>query len=258
VIDLSLDGKVAIVTGGSKGIGRAIGEAFAGAGARVVLAARRPEPLEEAVEAITAAGGAAMGVPTDANDRDHVRRLVSTVTDAYGTVDILVNNAGAAPFLSTLDQTHPLGFEKYFRINFFSALYCTRAVAPILLEKRSGCVLNVASVAGLVAAPGLSYYGSAKAALISLTRTTALEWGRFGVRANALAPGWIETDMNELPRQDPEFLRTTTEAIALGRWGTAEDVAGAALFLCSPAASWITGTVLLIDGGQLLLSPGIP
>jgi NAD(P)-dependent dehydrogenase (short-subunit alcohol dehydrogenase family) len=257
VIDLSLDGKVAIVTGGSKGIGRAIGEAFAGAGARVVLAARRPEPLEEAVEAITAAGGAAMGVPTDANDRDHVRRLVSTVTDAYGTVDILVNNAGAAPFLSTLDQTHPLGFEKYFRINFFSALYCTRAVAPILLEKRSGCVLNVASVAGLIATPGLSYYGTAKAALISLTRTTAREWAAFGVRSNALAPGWIETDMNERAREDPEFLQRTTESIALGRWGTAEDVAGPALFLCSPAASWITGSVLVVDGGQLLMNAGI-
>jgi NAD(P)-dependent dehydrogenase (short-subunit alcohol dehydrogenase family) len=257
MIDLSLDGQVAIVTGGSKGIGLAIAHAFAGAGARVALAARKQETLDEAVAGITQAGGTAVGISADVNDRAHVKRLVSAVTEAFGTVDVLVNNAGAAPFMSTIDQTHPLGFEKYFRVNFFSAVYCTRAVAPILLEKRSGCVLNIASVAGLIAAPGLSYYGTAKAALISLTRTTAREWAGFGVRANAITPGWIETDMNEPARQDPGFLKATTEAIALGRWGSPQDVAGAALFLCSPAAAWITGSVLLVDGGQLLTNAGV-
>ena len=255
MIDLSLDGQVAIVTGGSKGIGRAIAGSLAAAGARVALAARKRETLDAAVAEIEAAGGKAIGVSADVNDRDQVRDLISAVTDAYGTVDILVNNAGAAPFMSTIDQTHPLGFEKYFRVNFFSAVYCTRAVAPILLEKRSGCVLNIASVAGLIATPGLSYYGTAKAALISLTRTTAREWAASGVRANAITPGWIETDMNETARRDPAFVKATTDSIALGRWGTPEDVAGAALFLCSPSASWITGAVLVVDGGQLLSGP---
>jgi NAD(P)-dependent dehydrogenase (short-subunit alcohol dehydrogenase family) len=252
MIDLSLEGKVAIVTGGSRGIGRAIALTFAEAGAAVALAARGREPLDAVAAEIHERGGRAIGVATDVTDAEQVDRLVRHVVDAFGTVDILVNNAGAAPFLSTLDQTHLPGFEKYFRLNFLSAVHCTKAVAPVLLEQRSGCVLNVASVAGLTATPGLSYYGAAKAALISLTRTTALEWAAFGVRANAITPGWVETPMNEVARQDAGFAKATLDSIPLGRWGQPEDVAGAALFLCSPAAAWITGTVLLIDGGQLL------
>src|SRR5207245_8176943 len=131
-----------------------------------------------------------------------------------------------------------------------SALYCTRAVAPVLLAKQDGCVLNVASVAGFIASPGLTYYASAKAAMISLTKTVAREWAPSHVRVNAVAPGWIETEMNEGARQMPEFLRSTLASIPLGRWGRVDDVAAAALFLCSPAASFITGTVLVIDGGQ--------
>jgi 2-deoxy-D-gluconate 3-dehydrogenase len=252
MIDLSLSGQSAIVTGGSKGIGKAIALAFADAGAAVSLAARGPEALDETVREIEERGGRVIGVPTDVADREQVEGLVRRTVDAFGTVDILVNNAGAAPFMSTLDQTHPLGFEKYFRLNFFSALYCTKAVAPTLLAKRSGCVLNMASVAGLTATPGLSYYGTAKAALINLTKTTAMEWAGFGVRANAITPGWIETPMNEVARRNPDFAKATLASIPLGRWGRPEDVAAAALFLCSPAASWITGTVLLVDGGQLL------
>jgi 3-oxoacyl-[acyl-carrier protein] reductase len=174
--------------------------------------------------------------------------------ERFGTLDILVNNAGAAPFMSTLDQIRLEGFEKYFRVNFTSAVLCTRAVAPVMLARGEGCaVLNVASVAGFIASPGLSYYASAKAALISLTRTVAQEWAPYRVRVNALAPGWVQTDMNEPARQMiPEFNRRVLESIPLGRWGTADDVAGAALFLCSPAASFITGSVLIVDGGQTL------
>src|SRR6266498_4184494 len=145
------------------------------------------------------------------------------------------------------------GFEKYFRLNFNGAVHCMKAVAPILMAKSGGCVLNVASVAGFIASPGLTYYASAKAALISFTRTMAQEWAEYRVRVNALAPGWIETEMNEPARQMmPEFNRRVLDSIPLGRWGTPEDVAGAALFMCSPAASFITGSVLVVDGGQTL------
>jgi NAD(P)-dependent dehydrogenase (short-subunit alcohol dehydrogenase family) len=252
VPNFSLEGQTAVVTGGSKGIGRAIARTFADAGAAVALAARGQEALDATVREIEEAGGRAIGVPTDVGDREQVRGLVDAALEAFGTVDILVNNAGSAPFLSTLDQIREAGFEKHFKPNFFSALYCTKAVGPILLEKGSGCVLNVASIAGVVASPGLSYYASAKAAMISLTKTTALEWAGSGVRANAVAPGWVETDINERARRNAEFLRETTASIPLGRWGHVDDVAAAALYLCSPAASWVTGAVLMVDGGQLV------
>jgi NAD(P)-dependent dehydrogenase (short-subunit alcohol dehydrogenase family) len=248
-----LEGKAAIVTGGSKGIGRAIARAFAGAGARVALAARGAEDLEQAAKEIDAAGGRALAIPTDVTDQEQVQNLVDRTVAELGTVDILVNNAGAAPFLSTLDQMRMEGFEKYFRLNFHGAVLCTKAAAPILTGKGDGCVLNVASVAGFIASPGLTYYASAKAALINFTRTIAQEWAAYRVRVNALAPGWVETEMNEPARQMiPEFNRRVLDSIPLGRWGTPEDVAGAALFLCSPAASFITGSVLVVDGGQTL------
>lgn len=252
MIDLSLEGKVAVVTGGSRGIGRAIGKTLAEAGAVVALAARGPRDLDRAANEIEATGGRAIAVPTDVTDPEQVQSLVDTTVRELGTIDILVNNAGGAPFMSTIDQIRLDGFEKYFRVNFFSAVHCTRAVGPVLTAKGSGCVLNIASVSGLIASPGLSYYATAKSALIGLTRTTAREWASAGVRVNALAPGWIETEMNEVARQSKAFILTTTRSIPLGRWGQPEEVAGAALFLCSPAASWITGTVLLMDGGQLL------
>jgi NAD(P)-dependent dehydrogenase (short-subunit alcohol dehydrogenase family) len=253
----SLEGQTAIVTGGSKGIGRGIGRVFANAGASVVLAARGRDALDASVREIEEAGGRALGVTADVTDGEQVQQLVSETVDAFGSVDILVNNAGSAPFLSTLDQIREAGFEKHFRPNFFAAMYCTKAVAPILLEKRSGCVLNIASIAGIIASPGLSYYASAKAAMISLTKTTALEWAASGVRVNAIAPGWIETDINERARQNADFLRETTASIPLGRWGTVDDVAAAALYLCSPAAAWVTGSVLLVDGGQLMTNTAL-
>jgi 3-oxoacyl-[acyl-carrier protein] reductase len=246
----ALEGKAAIVTGGSKGIGLSIAHALAVAGASVALAARGEEDLRRAAAEIEEAGGRALTVPTDVADPAAVQNLVERTAEAFGSVDILVNNAGAAPFMSTLDQIKEAGFEKYFRINFMGAMYCTRAVAPAMLAARSGCVVNVASVAGFIASPGLSYYSTAKAAMINLTKTAAREWASSGVRVNAVAPGWIETELNEQAREFPEFLQSTLASIPLGRWGKPEDVAPAVVFLCTPAASFITGSILVIDGGQ--------
>ena len=253
MIDLSLTGKVAVVTGGSKGIGKAIARTFADAGARVVVAARGAQELERAAQEIEAAGGHALAIPTDVSDNAQVEALMERAVEELGGIDILVNNAGAAPFFSTIDQMRLEGFEKYFRIDFTSAVYCTRAAAPHLLAKEGSCVLNIASVAGYIASPGLTYYASAKAALINFTRTVAQEWAPSKVRVNALAPGWIATEMNAVARAtNPSFVQGMLDSIPLGRLGEPEDVAAAALFLCSPAASFITGSVLVLDGGQTL------
>ncbi len=247
-----LDGKIALVTGGSKGIGRAIALALAEAGADVAIAARGRESLEKTSREIEERGGRALAVPTDVSDPEQVRGLMDrTITD-LGTLDILVNNAGGAPFRSTLDAIRIEGFDKYFRLNFMSAFYATQAAAPVFVRRRSGCMISIASVAGLIASPGLTYYASAKAALISLTRTAAREWAPFGVRANAIAPGWIETDMNVEARQNEGFTETIRDMIPLGRWGRAEEVASVARFLASDASSFMTGSVVVVDGGQTL------
>ncbi|HEX9376253.1 MAG TPA: SDR family oxidoreductase [Actinomycetota bacterium] len=252
-VSLSLDGQVALVTGGSKGIGRAIALAFAEAGADVAVAARGREDLELVAKEVGALGRRALAVPTDVGDADAVREMVERTVDELGTLDILVNNAGAAPFMASVESTKVEGFEKYLRINFLSAFYAMHAAAPVLLAKGSGCVLNVASVAGLTATPGVGYYGASKAAMIQLTKTAAREWGPSGVRVNALAPGWIDTPMSMAPRQlVPGFEEEIIRSTPLGRFGEPEEVAAAALYLCSPAASFVTGSVLVIDGGQTL------
>lgn len=244
--------KVVLVTGGSKGIGRAIALALAEDGADVALAARNPEALEKTAREIEERGRRALAVPTDVTDPDACRALIERVTGELGGLDVLVNNAGAAPFLSTFESARLEGWEKYFGITFTGAVYCTHAAADALLAREGASVINVASVAAFIASPGLTYYAAAKAALVSFTKTLALEWAPHGVRVNAIAPGFVETDMNVTAREDPSFHESIRSQIPLGRWGTAEDVAGVARFLASDAAAWMTGSVVVIDGGQSL------
>jgi NAD(P)-dependent dehydrogenase (short-subunit alcohol dehydrogenase family) len=244
--------KVVLVTGGSKGIGRAIALALAEDGFDVAVASRTPEPLEKTAREIEERGRRAVAVPTDVTDPGACEALVQRVTDELGGLDVLVNNAGAAPFLSTFESARLEGWEKYFRITFTGAVYCTHAAAQALLGRQGASVINVASVAAFLASPGLTYYAAAKAALVSFTQTLAREWAPHGVRVNAIAPGFVETDMNVVARQDASFHESIRSQIPLGRWGTAEDVAGVARFLASDAAAWMTGSVVVIDGGQSL------
>ena len=252
MIDLSLTDKVAVVTGGSKGIGKAIADVFAEAGATVVLASRNQEDLDAAVTDIERRGGRAIAVPTDVTEPEQAERLFATTIDELGAVDILVNNAGAAPFLMAVRSRRGMDrFESYVQLNFMGAVHCTRAAAPHLLARPGSCVLNLVSIAGFTASKGLSYYGAAKAALISFTRTTAREWAASGVRVNALAPGIIPTDIYR-PTRVVVDVHSFADRIPLGRLGEPADAAAAALFLCSPAASFVTGAVLVVDGGQTL------
>ena len=191
------DGKVAIVTGAGRGIGRSIALAFAQAGASVALASRTSSELEAVADEISGAGGRALVVPTDAADETQMDALVARTVEELGRLDVMVNNAGVAPFLASFLETKSDGFEKHFGINFWSAVYGTRAAGRVLLEQGSGAVLNLASIDAFMVEPGLTYYGSAKAAIVNLTKSVALEWASRGVRVNALAPGWIDTPMNE-------------------------------------------------------------
>jgi NAD(P)-dependent dehydrogenase (short-subunit alcohol dehydrogenase family) len=218
----------------------------------VALAARSPEPLEKTAREIEERGRRALAVPTDVTDPQACRSLIERVTTELGGLDVLVNNAGGAPFLSTFESARLEGWEKYFRITFTGAVYCTHAAADALLAREGSSVINVASVAAFIASPGLTYYAAAKAALVSFTKTLAREWAPHGVRVNAIAPGFVETDMNVTARQDPSFHESIRSQIPLGRWGTVEDVAGVARFLASGAAAWMTGSVVVIDGGQSL------
>src|SRR3972149_3696913 len=243
-----LDGKVAVVTGAGRGIGRAIAIAMASAGADVALASRTGTELESAAEEIRGLGRRALVVRPDASVEAEMAALVERTAAELGALDVMVNNAGVAPFLATFLDTRPDGFEKHFGINFWSAVYGTRAAGRIMVEQGSGCVLTLASIDAFMIEPELSYYGAAKAAIVNLTRSTALEWAASGVRVNALAPGWIDTPMNEAERNDPEAEARSLSAIPMGRGGRAEEIAAAAGFLCSPAASFITGETLIIDG----------
>jgi 2-deoxy-D-gluconate 3-dehydrogenase len=254
----ALAGKVGVVTGAGRGIGRAIALAFAAAGADVVLASRTAGELEAVAREIDGVGRRALAVPTDVADADAVDRLAEAAVDAFGTFDVWVNNAGVAPFLATFVDTRPDGFERYFNANFLSAVYGTRAAARVLLPKRSGTVLNLSSIDAFMVEPELTYYGTAKAAVMNLTKSCALEWAGLGVRVNAIAPGWIDTPMNRAERDDPQAEARILADIPMGRWGRPEEIASVAVFLSSDAAGFITGEVVIADGGQTLTSGRFP
>lgn len=245
----SLVGRTALVTGASRGIGRAVALGLAAAGADVALLSRTEGALAEVCAKVEAVGRRALVLPCDVTDRAAVERAVVAAIDGLGHLDVVVNNAGGTSFRAPFERMRPAGWEKVLRLNLDSVVSVCAAVAPHLLARRTGSVINMASVAGLVGAPELAPYGAAKAAVISLTRSLAMEWGAAGVRVNALCPGWTTTDLNEGLRADPEVADGLVAASALGRWGDPAEIVGPAVFLASDASSYVTGSVLVVDGG---------
>ncbi len=245
-----LTGKNAFVTGASRGIGKVIAVALADAGADVAIVARSADGLADTAEAITAVGRKAIVIPADVTSQDAVAAAAARAIDEFGHVDILVNNAGGSNFMVPFRDLRLTGWDKLIQLNLSSAVYVIQAFAGHLLDRGSGSVINVASVAGVASAPLMSPYGAAKAALISLTKSLAVEWGPGGVRVNALCPGWTATDLNRTLWEDPAVGPAMIANVPLGRWGNPAEMAGAAIFLASDASSFMTGQTLVVDGGQ--------
>ena len=247
IFDLS--GKTAIVTGSSRGIGRAIAEAFAWCGAKVVISSRKQDACEGVAAAIRNAGGHAAAIACHVGDKGQLQALVEKTHEVFGGIDILVNNVGANPVLGPLASLSDEAFDRVMANNVKSALWLSNLVLPEMAAKKDGAVIFIASIAGLRASEGIAAYGAAKAALMQLARSLACEWGRHNIRVNAIAPGLIKTDFARALWDDEELSRRRIAETPLGRLGEPSDVAGAAVLLASPAGSFITGQTIIVDGG---------
>ena len=245
----SLEGKIAIVTGASRGIGRAIALGFAEAGADVALAARTEGDLETLAKEIDSIGRKALVVPTDVTQRDSIENLIQTTVAELGGLHVLVNNAGGSNFMAPLTSIRPSGWDKLRTLNLDSVFHATQLAAQAMVDT-GGSIIQIASVAGIEGAPGLSPYSASKAGVMVFTQAVAKELATSNIRLNSIAPGWIDTPLNEWMTSDEATLKMATDMIPMGRLGTAEELVGAAIFLASDASSYVTGTTIVVDGGQ--------
>ncbi|MCL4552449.1 MAG: glucose 1-dehydrogenase [Candidatus Marsarchaeota archaeon] len=256
-VDLSqfaLTDKVALVTGGGQGIGLAIALGMAKAGADVVVTSRNTANIEKAAEQIRGLGRRSLAVPCDVSERDQIRQVVDRTFHEFGRIDILVNNAGISPLVQPAETITDEQWDHILRVNMEGTANFCRYVGEIMVKQKSGAIVNIASIGGPVAIPNLAPYCQSKAAAVGLTKVLAAEWAKHNVRVNAIAPAWIKSPMNVHIRSNPDFKgfiqKEVIDKTPLGRWGEDYEVANAAIFLASPAASYITGDTLFVDGGQ--------
>jgi NAD(P)-dependent dehydrogenase (short-subunit alcohol dehydrogenase family) len=244
----SLTGRVAIVTGAGRGIGKAIALGLADAGADVVVAARTASDIEATAGEITAKGRKALAVPTDVRQSDQVDNLVDKAVAQFGTIDILVNNAGGY-FVASTTELSEGGWDAIIRENLKSVFLCSKAAAKVMLGQKKGNIINVASVVGFRAYSSNAAYGAAKAGIINFTKTLAVDLAPYNIRVNAIAPGFIATPGSLQLLEVDKGLKAMVDRIPLGRLGQPEEVAQGIVYLASDAASYVTGQTLIVDGG---------
>ncbi|EID17759.1 SDR family NAD(P)-dependent oxidoreductase [Mycolicibacterium phlei] len=241
-----MTGRTVIVTGGTRGIGLALAEGFALAGARVVVASRKPEACEQAAQRLRELGGQAIGVPTHLGELDSLDALVARTVEEFGGIDVVVNNAANA-LAQPLGQMTPDAMQKSFEVNLRGPVFLVQSALPYLKESPKPAVINMISVGAFMFAGFTSIYSANKAALMSFTRSMATEYAPFGIRVNAIAPGPVDTDMM---RNNPqEAIDAMANSTLMKRLASPDEIVGTALLLAADAGSYITGTVMIVDGG---------
>ena len=247
-LTIDLSGRVAIVTGASRGIGRAIAVALAGAGADVALGARTASDLDETAEAVRALGRQAIAVPTDVTVAADVERLVERTVAELGGLDVLINNSGIGEPHTALDTTEEV-WDRHLDVNAKGTFLCCRAAARHMLARGAGKIVNVTSIFALKGVPNYAAYSASKAAVVGLTRALAIEWAPGGVQVNALAPGYVATDINAEARADPDRLAGLVRAVPARRIAEPDEIGPLVVYLASLASDYVTGAVLTFDGG---------
>jgi 2-deoxy-D-gluconate 3-dehydrogenase len=244
-----LKGKVAIITGGNGGIGLGMARGLAGAGARVVVAARDPAKSEAAVADLERRGSEAIAVAVDVTDEASVAALARAAGERWGRIDVLVNNAG----INIRKPAQDLALAEWHRVvdtNLTSAFLCARAVYPVMTAAGGGKIINVGSMMSIFGASFAPAYGASKGGIVQLTKSLATAWAPDNIQVNAVLPGWIDTDLTRRARQEvPGLNETVLRRTPAGRWGVIDDMAGIAVFLASPASDFITGAAIPVDGG---------
>jgi peroxisomal 2,4-dienoyl-CoA reductase len=259
------DGRVALVTGGGSGIGRGIADTLAALGAHVVLASRKQERVDAAAAEIRATGGKASGIAVDVREQERVKEVMGRIADEHGRLDILVNNA-AGNFYAPSEGLSANAWKSVIEIDLYGTFFCAQAALPVLRAAGGGSIVNISMTLHYRGWPLMAHATAAKAGIDALTRTLALEWARDRVRINAIAPGPIPTEgvrkaftppptaegVPDVFAVEKAMESYAKKAIPLGRWGSPMDIGAMTAFLCSPAASWITGAIMVVDGGEWL------
>ena len=243
-----LNGKRALITGSSQGIGRALASGLAAAGAEIVLNGRDETRLSQVAKDLRGTGVTVHELPFDVTDHAAARRAVDSFEKATGAIDILINNAGMQ-HRRPLEDFPPDAFEKLLQTNIASVFNVGQACARHMIGRRAGKIVNICSVQTALARPGIAPYTATKGAVASLTRGMATDWGKYGLQINGLAPGYFETPLNQALVDDPDFTAWLENRTPAGRWGKVEELVGAAIFLSSQASSFVNGTTVYVDGG---------